>query len=187
MYDIWSTQGVFKTRQSSTPPPPPPLDIDERTLPRMYTPKTTRNFNISIILLESSSTSSPSIFVDTLTSVNFNFPERTLFSSNTNPLQTSSSSDINARKMATTATLTAVSSAGTTNCSNSTDTTKRKSEENLGGSTNRKPTHRRLSTQPETDSTKMKSSIDLDDSDGFTKTSSLNRTAATFRIPKLGR
>jgi hypothetical protein len=75
--------------------------------------------------------------------------------------------------MATTATLTAVSTAGTTN---NTDTNKRKSEE----STNRKPTHRRLSNQ---DTTKMKSSIDLDDNDGLNKT----KTSATFRIPKLGR
>ena len=94
--------------------------------------------------------------------------------------------------MATTATLTAVSSAGTTSSSNnnhSTDTNKRKLEENLGGSTNhRKPTHRRLSGSPQTDSTNMKSSIDLDDSDGLNRSNNaLNRTSATFRIPKLGR
>jgi hypothetical protein len=91
--------------------------------------------------------------------------------------------------MATTATLTAVSSPGTNSSSSSsnTDNNKRKSEENIGPSTNRKPTHRRVSSPLQTDTTKMKSSIDIDDSDGLNKTNTLNRTAATFRIPKLGR
>jgi hypothetical protein len=80
---------------------------------------------------------------------------------------------LDAKKMATTATLTAVSAAGTTS---NTDTNKRKSEETI----TRKPTHRRLSNQ---DTTKMKSSIDLDDNDGLNKT----KTSATFRIPKIGR
>jgi len=89
--------------------------------------------------------------------------------------------------MATTATLTAVSATGTNSSNNSTDNNKRKSEENIGPTTNRKPTHRRLSIQPQTDTTKMKSSIDIDDSDGLNRNNSLNRTTPTFRIPKLGR
>jgi len=92
--------------------------------------------------------------------------------------------------MATTATLTAVSSpvSNSSNSSSSnTDNNKRKSEENIGPTTNRKPTHRRVSTQPQTDTTKMKTSIDIDDCDGLNKTNSLNRTTPTFRIPKLGR
>ena len=111
--------------------------------------------------------------------------ERTLLSSNNN------TSLFDDRKMATTATLTAISTTGTNNnnssSSSNTDNNKRKSEENIGPSTNRKPTHRRVSTPLQTDTTKMKSSVDIDDSDGFNKTNSLNRTAATFRIPKLGR
>jgi hypothetical protein len=103
-----------------------------------------------------------------------------LFSSTNNPNK-NSSPPINDRNMATTATLTAVSSAGTTSSNNSTDTNKRKIEENLGPS--RKPTHRRLANQLQTDTTKMKS----DDSDGLNKTNSLNRTSSTFRIPKLER
>ncbi len=85
--------------------------------------------------------------------------------------------------MATTATLTAVSATSATSSNSSTDTNKRKSEENLGPTTNRKSTNRRHSNQLQTDTTKMKTSIDIDDSDGLNK----NRTASTFRIPKLGR
>jgi hypothetical protein len=101
-------------------------------------------------------------------------------------LNNNNSSNFNDRKMATTATLTAVS--GTTSSNSSTDNNKRKSEENIGPTTNRKPTSRRLLNQPQTDTTKMKPSIDIDDSDGLNKTNSLNnRTTSTFRIPKLGR
>lgn len=93
-------------------------------------------------------------------------------------------SNINEKKMATTATLTAVSTSNPSNSNNNTDNNKRKSEENLGPSTNRKPIQRR---QIQTDTTKMKSSIDIDDNDGLNKTNSVNRTGSTFRIPKLGR
>jgi len=162
LYDIWSTKGVFKTLN----PPTPELDIDERIDP------------------QPSSTSRSSIFVDKYPVTYQN--ERTLFLSNNN--NNNHSSIFNDRNMATTATLTAVSAAGTT-CSNSnTDNNKRKSEENIGPTTNRKPTHRRVSSnQPQTDTTKMKTSIDIDDSDGLNKTNSLNRTTPTYRIPKLGR
>jgi hypothetical protein len=134
--------------------------------------------------LDPSSTSQPSISVDItinkhpLTSQRLNQNERT-----------NNTSLFNARKMATTATLTAVSAAGTNNnsSSSSADNNKRKSEENIGPSTNRKPTHRRISNQLQTDTTKMKSSIEIDDNDGFNKTNTLSRTTPTFRIPKLGR
>jgi len=134
----------------------------------------------------SSELSSTLISIDThpSTSHRLNKTERTLLSSNNN------TSLFDDRKMATTATLTAVSP-GTNSTSSisssNTDNNKRKSEENIGPSTNRKPTHRRVSTQLSSDTTKMKSSVDIDDSDGFNKTNSLNRTASTFRIPKLGR
>ncbi|CAF4441641.1 unnamed protein product, partial [Rotaria sp. Silwood2] len=87
--------------------------------------------------------------------------------------------------MATTATLTAVSA--TNSNSNNTDNNKRKTEENLGPTTNKKPTHRRVITQTQIDTKKMKSSIDIDESDGLNKTNLLNRTTPTFRIPKIGR
>ena len=87
--------------------------------------------------------------------------------------------------MATTATLIAVSSPGTTNTTD--NPPKRKSEENISPINTRKPTHRRLSSPLQTDSTKMQSSIDIDDNDALNKTNSINRTAANYRIPKLGR
>jgi hypothetical protein len=184
LYDIWSTKGVFKTITIHTPQ----LDIDERISSGM------NYFDLKIIIifvffLEPFSTSRSSIFVDKhpLTSQKLNQNERTLFSSNNNN-NNNNSSHFNDKKMATTATLTAISATGTTNSNNSTDNTKRKSEENIGPTTNRKPTHRRVvSIQPQTDTTKMKSSMDIDDSDGLNKTNSLNRSTPTFRIPKLGR
>ena len=90
--------------------------------------------------------------------------------------------------MATTAALTAVSTTSTNSTSSSsTDNSKRKTEENIGPSTNRKATHRRVATQPQNDTTKLKFSMDIDDSDGVNKTNLSNRTTSTFRIPKLGR
>ncbi|CAF3708683.1 unnamed protein product, partial [Adineta steineri] len=170
LYDIWSSKGIFKPINTHTSQ----VDIDERTFSQ----------------LPSTSQSLISNDKHPLTSQKLNQNERTLLSSNNN------TSSFNDRKMATTATLTAVSTAGTnnnssssSNISSSTDSIKRKSEENIGPLTNRKPTHRRITTQLQTtDSTKMKTSTDIDDSDGLNKTNSLNRsTTMPFRIPKIGR
>lgn len=111
-----------------------------------------------------------------------NKTERTLLSSKNN-------TDLfNDREMATTATLTAVSTTNTTSSNNITDNNKRKTEENIGPTTNRKPTHRRVQTASQIEPKKMKSAIDVDDSDGLNKTNLVNRsTTPTFRIPKIGR
>ena len=112
------------------------------------------------------------------TSSKSNQSERTLLSSNFN------TSRLNDRKMATTVTLTPVA-ASTTNSSssgsnsNSADTNKRKSEENIGPPTHRKPTHRRISAPLQSDSAKMKASVELDDSDDLTKTNALNKSTPT--------
>lgn len=133
----------------------------------------------SLLSLESPPISSLSTSTDKhlLTSQQPNNTERRFLSSNNNTFP------LNDSKMATTATLTAVS----TSNSNSSDNNKRKTEENLGPTTNRKPTHRRLVAQTQVDTKKMKSSIDIDDTDGLNKTNLVNRTIPTFRIPKIGR
>ncbi|UJR22385.1 hypothetical protein I4U23_025446 [Adineta vaga] len=169
LYDIWSSKELFKT-----------IDIHSSQLD-IVEPFSSE--------LPSTSQSVLSADQHSLTSSKSIQNERTLLSSNPN------TSLFNDKKMATTVTLTAVatpvtntSSSSSSNNNNSTDSNKRKSEENIGPSTNRKPTHRRVSAPLQSDSSKMKTAIELDDnSDGLNKTNSLNRSTPTFRIPKLGR
>lgn len=125
-----------------------------------------------------------SIDKPSLTSSKSNPNERTLLSSNFN------TSRLDDRKMATTVTLTPVAASNTSSSgSNSTsaDTNKRKSEENIGLPTHRKPTHRRISAPLQSDTAKMKATVELDDSDDLTKTNALNKSTPTYRIPKIGR
>ncbi|CAF4719680.1 unnamed protein product [Rotaria socialis] len=158
LYELCTTKGLFQTIDTHP-------DIDQ--------PASSQSSSISRL--------STSIDKHQLTSQRLNKTERTLLSSNNNTFP------FNDSKMATTATLTAVSGTNTNNNSNNTDNIKRKTEENIGPTTNRKPTHRRLVTQPQVDTKKMKSSIEIDDSDGLNKTNLVNRTTPTFRIPKIGR
>ena len=76
----------------------------------------------------------------------------------------------------TMATLTAVST------TSSTENNKRKSEENIA----RKATHRRLGSTA-SPVHPLESSMDVETSDGLTKTNAMARTTPSFRIPKLGR
>ena len=137
---------------------------------------------------EAPSTSHSAVLLDTHppTSQNADRNQRTLLSS------THNTSLFNDRKMATTITLTAVAAPGTNNTNSSssnssTDSNKRRSEETLAPSPNRKPTHRRVTTPLQADSSTMKTAIKVDDSDGLNKANTLNRSTPTFRIPKLGR
>ncbi|CAF1593170.1 unnamed protein product [Adineta ricciae] len=163
LYDIWSSKELFKPidiRSSQ-------LDINQPTCSNL--PLTPQSID------KPSPTSSKS-----------NQNERTLLSSNFN------TSRLHDRKMATTVTLTPVAASATNTSSsgsnsNSADTNKRKSEENIGPPTHRKPTHRRISAPVQSDSAKMKASVELDDSDDLTKTNALNKSTPTYRIPKIGR
>jgi hypothetical protein len=86
----------------------------------------------------------------------------------------------NDRKMATTATLTAVPSPGTTNYSSNIDSSKPKIEENIISAIAKKS-----GQYPQ--QSPMKSSNKIANDDGVTKTDSFNRSTSTFRIPKIGR